>query len=95
MRDKICIANIAALIAPAFPMAIVATGTPAGICTDDNNESKPPKVVEAMGTATTGSVVWAATTPARCAAAPAKAIITLISFFSALIVHFIVLSGDL
>ena len=32
-------ANRAALVAPASPMANVATGTPAGICTIDNSES--------------------------------------------------------
>ena len=34
-------ANNAALIAPAFPIAIVPTGTPPGICTIDNSESSP------------------------------------------------------
>ena len=31
----------AALVAPAGPMAIVATGTPAGICTIESSESRP------------------------------------------------------
>jgi hypothetical protein len=42
LRDNISADNIAAFIAPAFPIDIVATGTPFGICTVDNNESRPP-----------------------------------------------------
>jgi len=35
------VAVSAALVAPALPMAKVATGTPAGICTIDSKESRP------------------------------------------------------
>jgi hypothetical protein len=58
-------------------MAMVATGTPGGIWTVASNESIPFKEEESMGTPITGTVVWAANTPARCAAIPAPAMITL------------------
>ena len=61
---------------PALPIASVATGTPFGICTIESSESRPFSGVAAMGTASTGSSVLAAITPARCAAPPAPAIIT-------------------
>src|SRR5437867_2634139 len=57
-------------MAPDLPMAMVATGTPPGICTVDRSESIPWSAEEASGTPMTGSVVCAATTPARCAACP-------------------------
>src|SRR5580704_13610973 len=63
-------------MAPGLSMAIAATGTPAGICTLDNNASMPESTVVAIGTAITGSVVSAATTPARCAAPPAATMTT-------------------
>ena len=72
----ICAARIPALVAPGLPMATVATGIPAGICTVASSESIPCSEVEGMGTPITGSVVWAAITPARCAAPPAPAMIT-------------------
>lgn len=39
--DRICAASNPAFVAPALPIATVATGTPPGICTIDNNESRP------------------------------------------------------
>src|SRR5258708_28827297 len=60
-----------ALVAPGFPMAIVATGTPGGICAVARSASSPFRADESIGTRMTGSVVCAATTPPRCAAAPA------------------------
>ena len=58
-------------------MATVATGTPLGICTVASSASIPPSVPEgaAIGSPITGSVVCAASTPARCAAPPAAATI--------------------
>ena len=49
-------------------MAMVATGIPGGICTVASKESIPLSADESMGTPKTGRVVWAAMTPARCAA---------------------------
>ena len=69
-------ANKAALIAPALPIASVPTGTPPGICTIESKESIPCKDFDSIGTPRTGSTVFAAVTPARCAAPPAAAIIT-------------------
>src|SRR5579871_3398801 len=40
---RIAAAQSAALVAPAGPMANVATGTPAGICTIESRESSPPR----------------------------------------------------
>ena len=68
------IANKAEFFAPAFPIAKVATGTPAGICTVDRRLSIP-SVTLGIGTPKTGIVVKAAVTPAKCAAPPAAAII--------------------
>ena len=34
-------ANSAPLVAPALPIAMLATGTPAGICTMESSESSP------------------------------------------------------
>ncbi len=62
--------------APPGPTAIVATGTSAGICTIESSESSPPANSVGTGIPMTGSVVWAATTPAKCAAPPAAAIKT-------------------
>src|SRR5688500_4278549 len=70
------IANNEAFAAPASPIASVATGMPFGICTVDKRESSPCRCLEGIGTPSTGSVVCAATTPARCAAPPAAAMIT-------------------
>src|SRR5688572_25145200 len=58
-------------------MATVATGTPGGICTVDSSASIPFSADESIGTPMTGRVVCAATTPARCAAAPAPTMNTL------------------
>ena len=69
-------ASIPALVAPGLPMATVATGMPAGICTVASSESIPCSEVDGIGTPMTGSVVCAAITPARCAAPPAPAMIT-------------------
>ena len=66
-------ANNAALVAPASPMANVATGTPAGICTIECRESTPARCFDATGTPSTGTVVLAASMPGRWAAPPAPA----------------------
>src|SRR5690606_15172998 len=66
----------AALTAPALPMARVATGTPAGICTMDSSESTPESIDDCTGTPSTGRWVLAAHMPGRCAAPPAPAMIT-------------------
>ena len=50
-------ASSAAFFAPAFPMASVPTGTPAGICTVESNESIPLSDWLSMGTPSTGRVV--------------------------------------
>src|SRR5476651_2457238 len=68
--------NNAALIAPALPMARVATGMPAGICTMDSSESTPESIDDCTGTPSTGRWVLAAHMPGRCAAPPAPAMIT-------------------
>jgi hypothetical protein len=68
-------ARIPAFAAPDAPMATVATGMPFGICTVDNSESNPESAL-VIGTPITGTTVWAATTPARCAAPPAPAMMT-------------------
>ena len=59
------IANSAALVAPAGPMAKVAVGTPAGICTMDNRLSTPASAFVCTGTPSTGSAVSDATMPGR------------------------------
>src|SRR5207302_305030 len=64
-------AQSAALAAPAAPIANVATGTPAGICTIDSSESSPPSDFDCTGTPSTGRRVLAAVMPGRCAAPPA------------------------
>lgn len=66
-------ANSAALVAPASPMAKVATGTPAGICTIEYRLSCPLRWRLGTGTPSTGTVVLAASMPGRCAAPPAPA----------------------
>ena len=62
MVARIEAANSPALVAPASPMAKVATGMPPGICTIASNESNPCKCLEGIGTANTGSSVLAAST---------------------------------
>src|SRR5207248_2580512 len=56
-------ANKAALIAPALPMAKVATGTPPGICTIESRESIPFKLWDSTGTPRTGRAVNDAVMP--------------------------------
>jgi hypothetical protein len=68
---RICAARTPAFVAPGLPIETVATGTPGGICTVESSASHPFRADESIGTPMTGSDVWAATTPARCAAAPA------------------------
>src|SRR5690606_20982155 len=68
-------ANSAALAAPAAPIANVATGTPAGICTIDSRESLPLRALDCTGTPSTGTGVLAAIMPGRWAAPPAPAMI--------------------
>ncbi len=63
-RPMICAARMPAFVAPGFPIATVATGIPAGICTIASRESSPSSAVDGIGTAMTGSVVSAAMTPA-------------------------------
>ena len=70
-RARICAASTAALTAPAAPTDTVATGTPGGICTVASSASHPSSGDESIGTPMTGRAECAATTPARCAAAPA------------------------
>src|SRR3984893_17902985 len=62
---RIAAAHSAALVAPAAPIANVATGTPAGICTMDNSESSPPRDFDCTGTPSTGRLVLAAAMPGR------------------------------
>ena len=71
---RIAAASSAALTAPARPIASVPTGTPAGICTIESSESIPESVFDSTGTPSTGSVVFEAAIPGRCAAPPAPAI---------------------
>ena len=72
----IATASSAAFAAPASPMASVATGTPAGIWTIESRLSRPLSARLCTGTPSTGSRVFAASIPGRCAAPPAPAIIT-------------------
>ena len=67
-------AKSAALAAP--PIAIVATGTPAGICAIESSESRPLSAFDSTGTPITGRFVLVATIPGRCAAPPAPAMMT-------------------
>jgi hypothetical protein len=69
-------ASSAALRAPASPIATAATGTPVGICTIESSESRPLSAFDSTGTPITGSVVFAAVIPGRCAAPPAPATTT-------------------
>src|SRR5690606_16437661 len=73
---RMAAASSAALMAPAFPIASVPTGTPPGICTIESSESSPFSAWLSTGTPRTGSVVWAATMPGRWAAPPAPAMMT-------------------
>ncbi len=60
---------------------------PFGICTVESSESRPFRCFDGIGTPSTGSVVCAATTPARCAAPPAAAMIVLMPLFAAPSAH--------
>ena len=66
---------------------------PLGICTVESSESRPCKCLEGIGTPSTGSVVCAATTPARCAAPPAPAMIAFMPRPAALFAHSATSSG--
>ena len=74
------VASNAAFFAPGLPTASVPTGTPPGICTMDNRESKPSVLQAFIGTASTGTDVIAAVTPAKWAAPPAAAMMTSMPF---------------
>src|SRR5581483_7877193 len=74
-------AKSAALTAP--PMAIVATGTPGGICAIESSESMPCSAFDCTGTPITGSSVLAAVMPGKCAAPPAAAMIARMPRFAA------------
>ena len=65
----------------------VATGMPRGICTVAYSASTPFSAPADSGTPMTGSVVCAATTPARCAAPPAAAMMAFMPFFLAFVAH--------
>ncbi|MNN84228.1 hypothetical protein D3C81_2013640 [compost metagenome] len=54
MAPRILADSSAALIAPALPMARVATGMPAGICTMESSESTPESIADCTGTPSTG-----------------------------------------
>ncbi len=71
---RICAASSPAFVA--FPIATVATGIPRGIWTIESSESMPPRCWVGIGTPMTGSVVFEASIPGRCAAPPAPAMIT-------------------
>jgi hypothetical protein len=57
-------------------MANVPTGMPAGICAIESRESMPFNALDWTGTPRTGSGVFAASMPGRCAAPPAPATMT-------------------
>src|SRR5207302_7529102 len=80
-------ASHAAFLAPASPIATVATGTPAGIWTIEYSESTPPRCSVGIGTPITGRSVQAATTPGRCAAPPAAAMTILMPRPAAEVAH--------
>src|SRR5438034_154796 len=75
---SISAARMPAFTAPESPTATVATGMPRGIWTVERSASSPPAIAfgATSGTPITGSVVSAATAPARCAAPPAPQITT-------------------
>ena len=56
------------------PGDVIATGTPAGICTIDSSESSPSRRSRGTGTPMTGSGVSDAVMPGRCAAPPTPAV---------------------
>src|SRR5262249_13233471 len=63
LLPRIAAALSAALVAPAVPIANVATGMPAGICTMESNESRPLSVFDCTGTPSTGNDVFDAVMP--------------------------------
>src|SRR5579871_3821286 len=75
-RPRMAAACRAAFLAPASPMAKVATGTPPGIWAMDSRESRLFKARLSTGTPRTGRAVMLATMPGKCAAPPAPAMIT-------------------
>jgi hypothetical protein len=77
-----------------LPIAIVATGTPPGICAVESSASNPFKEEESIGTPITGRAEWAATVPAKWAAPPAPAIKIATPFLSASEIYLRVQSGD-
>ena len=64
-------AELADLNRAGVDIATTKPGTPGGIWTVESSASNPPSGEESIGTPITGTMVCAATTPARCAAAPA------------------------
>ncbi len=80
-------AKSAAFVAPAFPIASVPTGTPAGICTIESSESNPFSARDCIGMPNTGKQVLAAIAPGRAAAPPAAAISTSKPRFEAVSVY--------
>ena len=76
-------------------MDIVPTGIPGGICTIDKRESRPFRHEESMGIPMTGRVVSEATTPGKCAAHPAAAIITSMPLSSTSLIYAVTNSGVL
>ena len=62
---RIDIAAREAFIAPAFPIARVGKGIPAGICTIDKRLSIPFNTFDSIGTPSTGVVVSDAIIPGR------------------------------
>ena len=90
---SILAASHAALAPPS--MATEATGMPEGICTVESRASSPPRSDPLIGTPMTGRAVFAAMTPARCAALPAKATITPKPLSAAVFANSAVLSGVL
>src|SRR6516225_10437378 len=53
LSAKTLAASSAALMAPAWPMASVPTGTPGGICTIERSESWPDSAFDSTGTPNT------------------------------------------
>src|SRR5882762_6466519 len=73
---RMAAASRAALIAPALPMASVPTGMPPGIWAMESSESSPLSALDSTGTPSTGSTVFDAVMPGRCAAPLDPALIT-------------------
>src|SRR5207245_11796322 len=73
LSARMPVARCAAFLAPASPMATVATGIPAGICAIERSASSPPRAPAESGTPITGSRLQAAPTPGSRPARPAPA----------------------